>query len=107
MSSKPSFDLACAVQGILAVGKFPNRKITLVDPDDPREMVIYEDIDQEALRQPRLALVTIEPDRSKAIARGDMDHGVVTVTHEHALRDMKIMIERFGYIVKAVEKDLP
>lgn len=87
-------------------GDFANRRIVLADPDDPRTYQVYEDLDWDDDRQTRLALITLFPERSKAQARGDDESGMVVTTHHAALEDMARMVERHGYRIQRIARDI-
>jgi hypothetical protein len=93
---------------IFEKGCFPGRRIVLSDPDDPwkRTRNVYEDLDQETPDAPRLAVVTIFPEHAQAMAKGDSASGLVTMTHEEAVKDMKTMIDRFGYVITEISRDI-
>lgn len=97
------------IDDFLAEGDFHGRRVTLVDPDDltGRTRNVYEDLDRcdDGCRD-RKALLTLYPEHPKAKAKGDDDSGQVVLTHAEALADMQRMIQRFGYVVQSIERDI-
>jgi hypothetical protein len=89
-------------------GSFANYRITLADPDSPftRTRNVYEDLDQETPNSPRMALVILYPEHAKAHASHGVNDGQFVMTHEKAIRDMRKMVEKFGYRVVSIERDL-
>ncbi len=78
-----------------------HRKIELFDPDSPRTRNVYEDIDQEHPGAPRQVLVTLYPEFHK-----DPDGAQEVVTHAKAIKDIRRMIDRYGYLILRLERDL-
>lgn len=101
-------DIPDAIIRAYIEGDFSGKKIILVDPDDPtgRTRIHYEDLDQEVPSAVREALVTIYPDHAQGMAEGDTTRGLVVVSHKKAVEDMVRMIEKFGYRVKSIQRDL-
>lgn len=89
-------------------GHFAGRVIVLVDPDDPsgRTRNVYEDLDFEVVGEARFALVTCYPEAAKADELGNYEGGRTVVDHKKALQDVKIMIERFGYKIHKIDRDI-
>lgn len=106
MSSDETLSNLSLLADIFLAGEFRERRIVLVDPDDPtgRTRNVYEDIDQEQIKGDRHAVITLFPEYSKASAKGIDDAGQVVVTHEAALRDICKMLEQ-GYVIHEITKD--
>lgn len=80
------------------------KRITVVDPDDERNRNVYEDLDQESSNKEFMVVLTMYPEFSKAQANGEDDAGVVTMSHEEAVRDIQIMLKQ-GYVIRSIERD--
>ncbi len=86
-------------------GHLAGTRVVLSDPDNPSHRNVYEDLDQETPEDKRMCLVTLYPVHAKQHARGDASEGMIVVTHEQAIRDIRLMI-RLGYVVSDINRDL-
>ncbi|MDX5370585.1 MAG: hypothetical protein LPL29_14540 [Alphaproteobacteria bacterium] len=105
-----SSDYACRFSRIVERGSFAGLRVIVRDPEiDPETRTnhknVYEDLDQETPSSPRLALITMYPQYSRDMAFGRESTAQVIVTHEKAVRDMQIMVERFGWEIALIERE--
>lgn len=87
-------------------GHFSGRRITIQDPENRAFRQTYEDLGRETPKVEPMALLTLFPEHSRCHAVGDSMSGLIVITHGAALRDIALMIERNGYEVVAITKDI-
>jgi hypothetical protein len=89
---------------IVAAMELPGLRITLVDPDEPAQRNVYEDLDAEP-GSPRLCLVLLYPEHARALARGeDPSDDQEVVTHERAIADINRLLD-LGWQILAITPD--
>ena len=80
-------------------GEFPMRRIDVVDPDDPRQRNVYEDIEVEDGSCTRMCLVSLHPECAEAIANGlDPVGSQEVISHAKALADIEKLLKQ-GWVL--------
>lgn len=91
---------------ILDFKSLRNKRVTVRDPDNPRVFQTYEDLDEQKLKEERLALITLYPEHANACANGDDGQGLIVLDHAAAVADLRAMIVRHGFVVTRIERDI-
>lgn len=87
-------------------GGFPGYRITVLDPENPKEKSVYEDIENElGAGGARMCVVSLYPDYGHLlIDGGDTSTAQETITHAKALADIWKSLG-FGYVISEIVTD--
>lgn len=94
------------LESYLARGAFTNRRIEIVDPEQPEQRTLYEDVDTDDNNSSRrLCLVTLQPEYDRELALGgEPECYQELIDHAQALRDI-VRALADGWVLASIVHD--